>query len=764
MTTTERSTEGELTWALTVCDREPIHIPGSIQPHGVLLAIKVADGSIIRASENAAEMFALDATKLVGRSFEDVPKLNEIDFRPTLQHLEVGSNPILLKRIDHQGRGLNVLAHRNQSELILEFEPASADSRPDRFNQELQTLLTSFIAKVQGVRTLPDLFHGIASEIRFLTGFDRALVYRFDADGTGIVVGEDGNGKLPSLQDHRFPASDIPRQARELYRLNRVRLIPNSDYKPVAITPRSQASDTPFDLTFATLRSVSPVHVEYMRNMGTPASMSVSILRGGQLWGLVSCHHSEPRFVPFETRTACDLLTQVFALQLAAFEDAAEHVRHAELKTSLTRILGYMADASDFTRGLVDHADDLLGFVHAEGAAVVTDEQISLLGKTPDEEAVRDLTNWLFSTVKKEVFHTDSLAARYPFSEVYSDKASGLLAISVSKLYSTSVLWFRPEVIETIRWGGNPQKGVPTDLAEGGKIQPRRSFETWKETVRRQATPWTSSEIEAAIELRNAVLGIVLRKAEEMAALNAELERSNAELARSNEELEAFSYSVSHDLRAPLRHIVGYAELFKETARDRLEEEDLRYANNIIESSEYAGKLVDNLLSFSRMGRMALEPHPIDMNLLLHDVKIDVMKDAKGREIEWTVAEMPRVTADVMMLKLAVRNLLANAVKYTRNRAPARIEVSVRERTDAYEFSVKDNGVGFDMRFQDKLFGVFQRLHRWEDYEGTGIGLANVRRIVERHGGHAWAEGEVDRGATFYFTLPRCTDDEVSPC
>jgi two-component system, chemotaxis family, sensor kinase Cph1 len=255
------------------------------------------------------------------------------------------------------------------------------------------------------------------------------------------------------------------------------------------------------------------------------------------------------------------------------------------------------------------------------------------------------------------------------------------------------------------------------------------------------------SEVEGAVELRNAVLGIVLRKAEEMASLNVELQRSNREL-------EAFSYSVSHDLRAPLRHIVGYAELLKEVAQGKLPEGDIKHADTIIESSIYAGKLVDNLLAYSRMGRTSLERSRIDMNVLVRDVQRDVATEFPGRHVRWNVGPLPTVDADLMMLKLAVRNLLANAVKYTKNRDEAYVEVGCQTDADAHVFHVKDNGVGFDMRYRDKLFGVFQRLHRWEDFEGTGIGLANVRRIVERHGGRTWAEGKVNQGATFYFTLP----------
>ena len=248
-------------------------------------------------------------------------------------------------------------------------------------------------------------------------------------------------------------------------------------------------------------------------------------------------------------------------------------------------------------------------------------------------------------------------------------------------------------------------------------------------------------------ELRTAVLGIVLRKAEELAQLSGELQRSN-------KELEAFSYSVSHDLRAPLRHIAGYSELLSEVEGEGLSERGQRFLKHIGEAAHFAGTLVDNLLNFSQMGRSALRLSDVDLNALVDNIRLEFAPDYSGREIVWEIARLPKVIADPAFINLVLQNLIANAIKYTRGREPARIEIGAHEHADRIEIFVRDNGVGFDMTYASKLFGVFQRLHRMEDFEGTGIGLASVRRIIERHDGEVWAEGEVDKGATFHFSLP----------
>jgi chemotaxis family two-component system sensor kinase Cph1 len=735
--------------ALINCAREPIRTPGSIQPQGFLMVIQEPELRLLQVSENLAHWLQIDAQKLLALPFDSVVQGGS-SFVQRLGELEEDeSQPYHVADVRFQmGNRADVdvamMLHRHDGVLIAEFE-RPGETPSSRSN--LYPLVRSFINQSRDAETVDELCERAVGIIKRLTEFGRVKSYRFDEEGNGLVNSEMADPGYPNYLGLCFPASDIPQQARELYCANRIRVIEDSDYVPSPLIPAlNPLTGTALDLSYATLRSVSPIHLQYMRNMQTRASMSVSIVVQGKLWGLISCHHSSVFPVSFQTRTACELLGRVLSLQIETKEAQIQSARRLQIRQQIVQLLSAMADNDSVIEGLRAVPEIFVNFVGANGAAVVFGNGCDLYGNTPSKEDVLALTEWLGQRDSVDVFHTDSVNRDVPQLTALPSSISGFLAVPISEIHSNYLIWFRPEQAHVVHWAGRPEKTI----SNFGSLNPRQSFEQWQQLVEGFSTPWVESEIEGATELRSAVQGIVLRKAEELAKLSENLERSN-------KELESFSYSVSHDLRAPLRHIASYADLLEEMEGENMTQKGHRFLSTIAHSAKFAGTLVDNLLTFSQMGRSTVHWSEVNLSAIIAAICREMQPDLEGRTIQWKVQDLVQVQGDPAFLHLAMRNLIANAVKYTSNRPIAVIEIAAEEREKVFIVSISDNGVGFDMQYAGKLFGIFQRLHRMEEFEGTGIGLANVKRIIERHGGEVWAQGKLDEGATFYFSLPKKT-------
>ena len=712
---------------LARCEDEPIRIPGAIQPHGRLLVIDIATGGQVAWSANWPEHERHAAvTELLARGLQALP---EQAFPVPLGSFAVG-----------EGARMQASAHARDGRLIVEFEPPYEE--PAHGSTSIYTVARAFMPRLQAVDSIEDLAELAVAEMKQLSGFGRCLLYRFDENDDGHVLAEVAEDGYERYTGHHFPAADIPAQARDLYTLNHFRIIPDANYTPVPLV--GPGSERPVDLSQSGLRSVSPVHLEYMRNMGTLASMSVSLVVQGRLWGLISCHNHQPRHLAPTTRLACEHLGRLVSLQIQAKESNASAAQRLELRKLILEIVSHLSDSDASLQRLLAEPAPLLRLARAAGAAVVLDDEVWTTGETPPKSEVLALASWI-AGLEEPVYANDALSPHTVPSWAAGQEIAGCLAVSISQVHRHLVLWFRPEHVRTITWAGDPRKEV---RPEDGRLHPRRSFSSWAQKIRGRSLSWTAEERAAADELRQALIGIVLRRAEEMAAVATEL-------SRVNRELEAFSYTVSHDLRAPMRHIAGFVDLVVDMEGRQLSERALRYLSNVKDAAAFAGELVDALLDFSRMGRTALKLRPLKMADLIEGLIHELSRGDAGRGVQWKVdAPLPVLEADPLLLQVATRNLLANALKYTRGASPAVIQVRAIREADGSGIEVEDNGVGFEMKYVGKLFGVFQRLHAAEEFEGTGIGLANVKRIVERHGGRVWAHGEPGRGARFGFVLP----------
>ncbi|MEH2305766.1 ATP-binding protein [Nostoc sp.] len=739
---------------LTNCDREPIHIPNLIQPHGVLLVLQDPTLEILQVSSNSQEVLARQPEELLGKPLSYLFNATQIKLIQQCVAEDFESiNPLNLsiKRLN-KSIYFDGIVHRLNSIIILELEPKQAKGQISFFDFYQQVRGT--ITRIQKAPTLLEMCQTVVTEVRRITGFERVMVYKFDQEGAGSVIAEDTNQETPYLDLH-YPPSDIPKQARQLYTLNWLRLIPDASYQPVALIPANNPlTNQPLDLSLSVLRSVSPIHLEYLQNMGVTASMSISLMHEKKLWGLIACHHSSPKYISYNIRTVCEFIGQVMSVELAN-KEASEDIDYKSLLKSLqTQFVEELSQAEYFLDGMVQLKSQLLNLVSATGAAICSGDQCIRVGKTPSEEEVHALLNWIKPHFDHNLFETRSLTKNYPAAESYQAIASGVLALEISRVHHNYILWFRPEVIQSVNWGGNPNKPVEVFSDGSLRMSPRKSFALWQETVQGCALPWKPCEVEAVTELRSLVVGVVLRQADKLASMNFELQRSN-------EELDSFAYVASHDLKEPLRGIHNYANFLMEDYADVLDNDGIAKLQTLVRLTQRMEDLINSLLHFSRLGRAELIRQPVNLNDVVQQV-IGTLTIARPQsEVEFRIPQpLKSVQCDRAQINELFSNLISNAIKY--NDKPQKwVEIGCVEGNGeskisptSLTFYVRDNGIGISEEHLDKIFQIFRRLHGRDDFGGgTGVGLTIARKIVERHGGRIWVESMPTIGSTFYFTL-----------
>lgn len=775
---------------LTSCDREPIHILGHTQPHGILLGCQPREDElhILLLAGPTSELLGCSQEALLADGGMPLSSLfpREIwasiqDAVQTIPHEtgEEAAPPHLSFTLPGQGAGapraFDCILHTSGGLVLLELEPSQPESLCASLLQADVQRATDSLRSAPDVATLQQR---LAQVVKGLTGFDRVMVYRFDDDWHGEVVAEEKEARLQPFMGLHYPASDIPRQARALYTSNPIRLIADVAAAPAPLVPTSNPlTGAPLDLSHSVLRSVSPIHIEYLKNMGVTASMSISLVVQGRLWGLIACHNeSGPNFVPYGTRQACVLLGGLGALALSDLHHKAlrEHREAADVHLNVLEkrlragqdIAGPLFDSptaavdgepgTPAASAAAPTPEPLLALLDAQGVALVTPDGVRAYGSTPPEKALRALARWLWKQ-GLETYSTRQLVTDYPGAAEWVDTGAGCIWISFSNTMPMGLLWFRPEVIQTVEWAGDPSKSVhaaPGKHVSG--LSPRTSFAAWKQVVQGTALPWHPGAMEAAMRLRVLVQQMELSRAETtLAAYRKEIEASNAEMAR-------FTYAVSHDLRSPLITIMGFLGLLEEDAKAGTLDQFDHYIGRIGAAATKMQQLLDELLRLSRVGRLDTPHERIDMDALLQEVLEVVEGRLQQHDIQVQVAPLPPAWGVPLRIHEVLQNLLDNAAKALAETTPPReIRIHAREGGESPVYCVQDNGIGIDPRFQDKIFQLFEKLNPKTD--GSGMGLALVKRIMEVHGGDIWVESEgVGHGTTFCFTLPAPTSQSPS--
>lgn len=724
---------------LTNCDREPIHIPGKIQSHGFLIAVDKSALNISYVSENIG-LFVKETPKdlldkplsvLSNLIDRDGPEYNIEDLL-RLGVIKKSFDAISPHLLSIEEKPYYLIISSAHNYWLLEFEPVT-------LQYDIQSSIGRSASAMLKGKSVSALLKSAAVEVKKLINYDRIMIYKFLDDGHGEVVAEEKEADLEPFFGLHYPASDIPKQARELYKLNLTRLIAdvNKEDSPIITFKENE----PLDLTNGSLRAVSPIHIQYLRNMGVFSSFSISLISHGELWGLIACHNYSPKFIDYKAREGSKLVGQILSSALEYRQDEEDVEIVQKFKDTADVLSQFLSRDQYLIDAITVHDESILDITKASGVAVIFENDLKTLGIVPNEEEIFELAKWLKKSNDETVYYTHRLSEIYSPAKKYKDIASGLLACTIGKNPDEMIIWFKPEQIGTVNWAGNPDK--PATPSENGllNLSPRKSFEIWSQVVNNTSERWLPEEVASVLRIREIIISNINKKANEIRLLNEKLQVAY-------EELNTFSYTISHDLRTPLTSIRTYAELMLKNKS--IDDQGRKMLDRILTGADKMNFLIKEILNLARVGRSEIVFESVDMQSMINEICTEVWSAFKADNAELILGQLPALKGDKTMIAQVFTNLISNAVKYSSNAQKQKIEISAHTDGEEIIYAIKDNGMGIDNRYYDRVFELFKRMDNVKDIEGTGVGLAIVKRIVERHNGRVWFESQLNLGSTFY--------------
>ncbi|MCE8008584.1 HWE histidine kinase domain-containing protein [Aestuariivita sp.] len=641
---------------LTDCDREPIHILGRVQDYGCLIAMSL-DWMVTHVSHNCSTVLGLNPDALIGTRIVDIlpeETIHHLRSRMQVLSLQQGAARVFSYPVFGDDRHFDVFMHNGARNIVFEFEPRTVKSRHMDDADNVQAL----IARVQRHDTLDAMAKEAARGLKVLSGFDRVMVYRFAEDESGTVIAETLEPGMEPYLGLRYPASDIPKQARALYTRNVLRIIADVDGPTHAIHPEFDPHGDPLDLSMAVTRAVSPIHLDYLRNMGVAASMSVSILRNGKLWGLFSCHHRAPRHVDYERRSTIELFAQLFNYELAQLEMHKELADVDRARDLHDRLMAQLSDGQDLFKVFDAFTDEIAAVIPFDGAAILSNGRYKATGAAPTHDEFRELSRFLNTAPPAEIYATDHLVSRYPQAAGLSQPVAGLLALPVSRTPRDYLVLFRSELAQSVTWAGNPEK--PAEKSVGNaRLTPRKSFAAWQEIVRDHSAPWKDSERRAADALRVTLLEVVLKLADE----------SNAARKRAQDHQEVLIAELNHRVRNILNLIRGLVSQGQDDATT------IDAYRSVLDARIHAlarahDQLTDAEWDWTSLGSMI-------------DVEVKAFLSAKADRVRVTGRSLDLTPNAFTTLALVIHELVTNSAKYgSLSGASGSVTIDIDQRDD----------------------------------------------------------------------------------
>lgn len=702
------------------CDREPIHLSGAIQPHGLLLVLDQQSRVVVGEAGQISHFLGWSST--IGLKIDDILDAT------LLSRLDgVSENgPVLLGLYHGKNGPMNAVACLSGDYLLVEMdvgEKEPVDSVQFLISIDLAT------AKLESASSMKMLCDWAANIFRQITGYSRILVYRFLDDDAGVVVGESRAADVHSYMNHHFPASDIPKQARALYVRNRCRVIPDVHYEPQPII--SDRDLAQLDLSDVGLRSVSPVHIQYLKNMEVGASASFSIVKDGALWGLIACHNATAKHIPLSVRVAGQSLSNALARQIRTKEEAEMNRERVRLRSQEDRVMACLGVDRSLEAFFAQSGELLAKLMAADGFAAIQGHDLFYYGETPEVADIRAIADFVRISASQTVFTTISLSRRMPGASKFANKASGLMAVTMSTEVPTILIWFRAEHLELVKWAGNPHKDVPHNPDK--TLVPRASFEAWTESVQRKARPWSHAQVESAARIVRLILEH--RNNLRVRELNRELTTSLRENESLLEQKDYLLREVNHRVQNSLQLVSSFLRLQARESSD----------DAVRDSLGEAQKRLNAVALVHRRLHQDASVEIVDLARYLENLLSDMLTSMDSGWKDHLVLDLAPIliaTDKAVNIGLILTELVINIQKYAYDGAPGPLLVRLEQSRGNLRMVVSDEGRG-------KAKGVTL---------GSGFGSRLMGALMERLSGDM-REEDNRPGLRVIVTAPAHSDD-----
>jgi len=722
------------------CHEEPIHIPGYIQSFGYLIGIDVESKTISFFSENITDIFNVENSEaLFGKKLTDFPEVFQSvmasDIFESLESLIRRDNETYFDKISIANKEYHFSVFRSQDHIFFEFEAVIVNPHK-RITNKYDNFYIIDKEKEIWDQLLGTLFN--------IINYDRIMVYKFMEDGSGKVIAEKTNDNLESYLGLHYPESDIPRQARELYKKKRKRIFSNVYSEPVKIISRKIDI---IDLTFVASRAMSPIHGQYIKNSGASSSFSISIIIDDNLWGLVTCQNSEPKHIDLEERVQAGIFTVLASNAYSSFKSKKELEYRLDLSLRASQIKSEFLKYNTLFESLVENKSAIRNLPEADGLAVISENYVVTDGITPDRATIQRIVDWAYQNTEEMLFISRSFLKDFGEKLNLDDTVGGIVIYFVEKSKNELLIWFRKEFDDHINWAGNPEKKIGVFSQNGEEkniISPRTSFEVFKEDIKGCSRKW-SNRNETAIQ---AVRDVILETSHKQYVT---IKRLNEQLKKVNEELDSFSYTISHDLGTPLTVMKLNAQMLLKSLSET-SDKNKHKISSIIDEIDNMAEMMNDVLQLSRAKHSEIQLENLETQQAIEKITENAKLTFDSPNSNVIIKECPSVLADKTLLHQVFLNIINNAIKYSSKQDQPEVLIEGVEDGEQVIYKITDNGIGIPETEKHRMFKIFNRMDNARKFKGNGIGLSIVHRIMNRIGGNVDYESGIN-GTCFILTF-----------